>query len=51
MPNSKMAHRRLKVETFDLKDFFTNVPRRVFREDVQEALSLIRAKDPEVKWF
>lgn len=46
-----MAHRRLNVETFDLKDFFTNVPRATFREDVQEALSLIRAKDPDAKWF
>lgn len=47
----KQKDRKLKVETYDLKDFFTNVPRARFRQDVLDALELIRARSPGVRWF
>ena len=39
------------IRTFDLKDFFTNVPRLKFVEALRDGLQLAKAMDPRMRFF
>ena len=43
--------RRLSIETFDLKDFFTNVNRQEFGRFVEQYIARIRQDNPGANWF
>ena len=42
---------QVKVQTYDLKDFFTNVDREEFMVDIRRALGELRAAQPRMRWF
>jgi hypothetical protein len=41
----------ISIRTFDLKDFFTNVPRLKFVAALREGLQLAKAMDPRLRFF
>ncbi len=42
---------QVKIQTYDLKDFFTNVDREEFMVDIRRALGELRAAQPRMRWF
>ena len=47
----KEQGQQVKIQTYDLKDFFTNVDREEFMVDIRRALGELRAAQPRMKWF
>ena len=43
--------KQVAIYTFDLKNFFTNVPREKFLESLRQAIQMIRAMDPGIRFF
>ena len=41
----------MMVQTYDLKDFFTNVDRESFMEDIRKAVGELEAAQPRMRWF
>ena len=41
----------ISIRTFDLKDFFTNVPRDKFVEALKLGLQMAKAMDPRMRFF
>ena len=41
----------LRISTYDIKDFFTNVNREVFLEDIRQARVRIRERYPGANFF
>ncbi len=40
-----------KIKTYDLKDFFTNIPREEFVEALREGIRQMQMRDRYLKWF
>ncbi len=47
----KLVRLILRVSTYDLKEFFSNVDRAKFMEDLRELINLIKAEDHTRRWF
>ena len=47
----KKGQRMIQITTHDLKDFFTNVSRRRFCEDIQGIIRDIKQQHPGVRFF
>jgi hypothetical protein len=43
--------KQVAIYTYDLKNFFTNVPREKFTDSLRLAIQMIRAMDPSIRFF
>jgi hypothetical protein len=55
--NKKMKEKRtgiptsIRIRSFDLKEFFTNVPREKFVEALRLGMQMAKAMDPRMRYF
>ena len=49
--NGEIRRRQLSIATFDLKDFFTNIPRERFLRDLEKCVDRMKDHHSKPSWF
>ena len=47
----EVAQRQLRVRTWDLQDFFTNIPRQAFISDLKHVIDAMKAAPERPRYF